>query len=395
MKNRVANIAQTGRDGNYLATLDGWRTISIALVLLAHGFDSLKPLLASAGILELINVTAVKSAGLLGVRTFFAISGFLITSRLIEEEINRGRTALGFFYLRRAFRILPASLCYLAVVALLGATGVLLIDPGDWLSAVFFFKNYWYASHSWYLGHFWSLAVEEHYYLIWPGCFVLLSLRSRRVLFLIILALAIALWRAVDFKYHLTWAEQGAGYFWGRTDIVVDGLLWGAVFAFFYARESFRAVFNKVVKAPLFILTLLFVPITYFMAWNWKVEFLLITLQAVLIPCLLIWTIENAQSHFGRMLSSYGFVLIGRLSYSIYLWQQLFLVYAASQVASLSLVQWFPLNFVLVFGAAFLSYHLVEKPCIFLGHRLAKRVVQKTPHVDPQGFKPLAENLQT
>ena len=73
---------------------------------------------------------------------FFAISGFLICSRLLEEEQLFGHISLKGFYIRRACRILPAAFTYLIVLALLAVTGLVIVTPVEWWSCVLFFRNY-------------------------------------------------------------------------------------------------------------------------------------------------------------------------------------------------------------------------------------------------------------
>src|SRR5271165_235764 len=99
----------TFRSG-YLPTLDGWRAIAIAAVLLDH---------AGSGFHRQASWHPLLQTGADGVSLFFAISGFLICSRLLEEEQLVGRISLKGFYIRRACRILPAAFTYLVVVAVL------------------------------------------------------------------------------------------------------------------------------------------------------------------------------------------------------------------------------------------------------------------------------------
>ena len=212
--------------GNYLPTLDGWRSVAIALVLFAHASESL---LDAIPLNFLANLGSLKMVGLIGVQLFFGLSGFLITSKLLEEEARHGRISLAAFYIRRSFRILPAALAFLSVIALLAMAGVLDISPARWFSTLFFAANYSWAEHSWYLGHFWSLAVEEHFYFLWPAAFLLLRGRGARLALVLSLALLVALWRAVDFKFQLTGSTPAV--FWGRTDIQADGILWGVLIA--------------------------------------------------------------------------------------------------------------------------------------------------------------------
>jgi peptidoglycan/LPS O-acetylase OafA/YrhL len=164
----------------YLPTLDGWRAIAIMAVIFDH---------VIAGQLHDTHpaLFAISRVGPDGVSLFFAISGFLICSRLLEEEDVAGKVGLGGFYIRRACRILPAALAYLAVVGLLGITRLILVSPWEWWSSVLFFRNYLspdLISRGWggYTIHYWSLAVEEHFYILWPGLLVLAGRgRSRYV----------------------------------------------------------------------------------------------------------------------------------------------------------------------------------------------------------------------
>ena len=362
--------------GNYLPTLDGWRSVAIALVLFAHASESL---LEAIPINLLTDLACLKKVGLIGVQLFFGLSGFLITSKLLEEEARLGRISLSAFYIRRSFRILPAALFFLSVAALLAMAGVLDISTGRWLSTVFFAANYSWAEHSWYLGHFWSLAVEEHFYFLWPAAFLFLRASHLRLALVVFLALAIALWRALDFKFQLTGASPAV--FWGRTDIQADGILWGVSIALLYAepvwKERLGQLFAAATNWPLFCLLLLV--LEGLPEVNWKLSFLLITVKAILMPLLILGTVIQSSRLPGRILETAAFRWLGRLSYSLYLWQQLFLVWAEDRVAGLAGLQIFPLNLLAVFACATLSMLLIETPLIALGHRIAKRVQRCNP----------------
>ena len=131
------------------------------------------------------------------------LSGFLITRRLMEEWRAAGRIDGESFYARRAFRILPPMLVYLAVVSLLGlGLHWIPMDLGQLAASLFFYRNYLTApvTQAWYTGHFWSLAVEEHFYLIWPVLLWMAGLRRARWL-APALALAVAVWRVADSRY--------------------------------------------------------------------------------------------------------------------------------------------------------------------------------------------------
>jgi peptidoglycan/LPS O-acetylase OafA/YrhL len=142
--------------------LDGLRGIAILLVLTCHFGMAL-------GYVK-------QSTGAAGVELFFVLSGFLITSLLIEEQARTGRVSLRSFYLRRARRLLPALLVMVAVVYVLAR---LVGSSFAVLPTLFYVANFYPASDLGLLAHTWSLSVEEQFYLTWPLMFVAAS-RWRR-----------------------------------------------------------------------------------------------------------------------------------------------------------------------------------------------------------------------
>jgi peptidoglycan/LPS O-acetylase OafA/YrhL len=162
-----------------------------------------------------------------GVQLFFALSGFLITARLLEEYDPRGQIRWTEFYLRRAFRILPAAFFAISVLAILGL-GMHLIPMNlkQLLASVFFYRNY--AASGWYTAHFWSLAVEEQFYLLWPAILCLVGV-SRGMRAAAALGCAAAAWRLLD--THFDWIAHFQPQLRGdlhRTDYCIGQLFWGA-----------------------------------------------------------------------------------------------------------------------------------------------------------------------
>jgi peptidoglycan/LPS O-acetylase OafA/YrhL len=191
-------LTRSPDQSTYLPTLDGWRAISIGLVLMSHS-----PVSCTVPVLGAL-LRSLSDFGGVGVELFFGISGVLICSRLLEEESRCGRINVKGFYVRRFFRILPAALLYLLVIAILAAFHIIPLPAMDWFAALLFFRNYLmlfeYLHHNplamhWYTGHFWSLSMEEHFYLVLPA--ILVGFRKKRLRVLGGLALAIALWRSV------------------------------------------------------------------------------------------------------------------------------------------------------------------------------------------------------
>jgi peptidoglycan/LPS O-acetylase OafA/YrhL len=164
---------RTVKPMGYQPGLDGLRAISVIAVILYHaGFGWMH-------------------GGFLGVEVFFVVSGYLITSLLLEEREGSGGVQLRQFWLRRARRLLPALFSVLIVigvwVALFGTAQQQSDMHRDMLPGLFYFANWGqilggaqYFGNFSPLRHLWSLAVEEQWYLLWPLAFVLINRRSNR-----------------------------------------------------------------------------------------------------------------------------------------------------------------------------------------------------------------------
>lgn len=341
----------------YLPTLDGWRAVAITMVLICHGSQS-------------FGAPALRDYfGVPGVDVFFGLSGFLITTLLLKEEAKTGSISLQGFYTRRVFRIIPAALLYLSVIWAIKVDGLLQIDAGRWLSSLFFMANYSTAPQSWYTGHFWSLAVEEHFYLIWPATLVLVRSNRMRLIVALSAIAAIDSWRIIDFKFHLI--MSGAPYLWThRTDITADGILFGVAFALAFVDEAIgprlKSFLRRSWVAPAAIAVFAATCILPLHV-GWKVQFALVSLRSAVVPVMILGTLQNADGWLGQILDCRSLRFVGLISYSLYLWQELFLTLEPNP--KLAAVQWFPLNMVLAFICAALSYYFLEAPLIGLGRK--------------------------
>ena len=177
-----------------IPSLDGCRAISIMLVLFAH--------LCETPAFQAFNPYArlMFHFGPFGVKVFFVISGFLITTLLLNEERSNGSISIAGFYVRRAFRIWPVAYVYLLVVTLLAWKHVISVTPHHLLYAATFLINH-IQEPNWFTGHFWSLAVEEQFYLVWPLVFRFTPRRGRLVGCLLLLILA-PLLRTLAYLYE-------------------------------------------------------------------------------------------------------------------------------------------------------------------------------------------------
>jgi peptidoglycan/LPS O-acetylase OafA/YrhL len=338
---------------HYLPTLDGWRAVAIVAVLCCHaGWPN----------------ASLAPYGAMGVSVFFALSGFLITRRLMEER----RIDLAAFYRRRAFRILPPIVVYLALMALLGL-GLRLIpmDPGQLWASLFFYRNYLTApvSQGWYTGHFWSLAVEEHFYLMWPALLLLVGLRRARWV-APALALAVAVWRVAD--SHYDWIGQWNPALRGsvaRTDYRLDILLFGCALALVWDDARVRAFFQRIGGTALAVSAV--VAAVCCQVWTPPGY---LTMAAVLMALLPAATVAKPGSWAGRFLELPLLAWVGRMSYSLYIWQQLFLPPRA-----VAMWQRTPWNLAVLFLCAAASYYVVERPAMALGRRSIRGRMSRSP----------------
>jgi peptidoglycan/LPS O-acetylase OafA/YrhL len=334
-----------------IPTLDGWRAIAILCVMWHHTMQCFFTN-------EDASYLSVAHYGAFGVDIFFGLSGLLITGLLLKQRSERGAFNLKAFYTRRAFRILPVYLLFLAVIALIG----LMHGPRELVSCLLFVRNY--VPNGWIWGdtaHLWSLSVEEHFYLIWPSLLVLCGLKWGRHV-AAYCAIAIGFWRLMEATMYLHLFPNVLPHL--RTDLRLDALLWGAVVAFTLndpsARERLRRELKLPVWAGLVVAALL--SIAYYS--NVTSIFL-----AVLIPIILSGTLLHPDWLVSRLLDSKAIAWIGRISYSLYIWQQLFLVPGWEQPSHFwTRVPW---NVAAALAAACVSFYLLETPFIRLGGRLA------------------------
>jgi peptidoglycan/LPS O-acetylase OafA/YrhL len=273
----------------------------------------------------------------MGVDIFFALSGLLITSQLIDDG------SLKSFYTRRAFRILPPAIIYLVAMLALQLT-----SPRDVLHCLLFVRNLGLPAASPYTTHFWTLSLEEQYYLAWPVIMLLSGKRARTVAFVGIVI--VCFWRAYALSHGI------GGY--GRTDMRCDGLLWGSLMAFALRSEKLKL---------LQFLPLVCLPAATFIFGMRPVMPLLPVLLAVTV----LGTVQYPEWALPRLLEWKPLVWIGQRSYGIYLWHNFFIIV--------------PVNvpMVLKLGAAIiwsaLLYRYVESPLRTFGKRFAPRRVPNTP----------------
>ncbi len=333
-----------------IPTLDGWRALAILLVTFCHAAMSIWS--------DNPKIVAMTQFGALGVDVFFALSGLLITKLLLEEHKRTGGINLKAFYIRRCFRVLIPCYCYVAFVFLFS----LYRNRLELLSSVLFFRNYLSAAYEGpYTRHLWSLAVEEHFYLLWPPILVLVTVKYGREVAMW-MSVVCALWRIVVDQYFAGFAAYGFPQY--RTDYRLDTLFWGCVAAFLL-HESYEKMKNKI--TPLVWTGIL---VGYFLCLAFYSPMTRLWMP-MLIPLLIVGTLTHPDWMLSRILEWGPIQWIGRLSYSLYLWQMLFFTETSH---SPYWWQHFPVNVILALGAAVVSYYFIETPLLRVGKRLSAAV---------------------
>ncbi len=350
------------REKTYLPTLDGWRGVAVIGVILYHGREEF----SGANSLSL----RLAAHGYLGVDIFFAISGFLICGLLLREYEETGDISLRRFYIRRCFRILPPYYVSLAAICAAGAFLALPFNFSELPSCLFFYRNYKPLGMDeyggFYTAHYWTLAVEEHFYLLLP--MLLLVVRPKRagkVAFL--LAMMVFAWRVIEERFHLLADILPQANLTSRTDIRMDALLWGCLAAIYFSdirRLVAQVHFSQlwVVPAAIVVIAQKFHPPGQTL------------LDAVLLPLLIVSTVVQPLSLVGRILDWGPMRWIGTISFSLYLWQELFFPELKTELArgGFRFFQQPPWNLLAVLVCACLSRYLIEIPMTRLGHRLSE-----------------------
>jgi len=356
----------------YIPTLDGWRAVAILIVVVDHvnfGQHSANRW-----------YTTYAFQGQHGVEVFFVLSGFLITTLLLDERRNTGSIDLRSFYYRRIFRILPAAYAFLAVVSILSQFRVVTLSWFSLAGSVLFVGNYIFAPEV--LNHFWSLGVEEQFYMMLPSMLVFLRKRTAVILAIFVCA-CVAGWR----WYMIispTYADPLQDFrLRFHTDFRLDTLLYGALLAG-ALRVEFIERWARRLLHPLVWLALL-----AWLVYDCRIpDGYTTVLRNLLITALIAGTVLRPLSLPGRILEVSVLRWIGRISYSLYLWQNLFcfVTYAPRGIFWL---QRFPYNVIASFTAASLSYYFLERPIISWARRTRTPVATPKPVVDVAA--PLAE----
>jgi peptidoglycan/LPS O-acetylase OafA/YrhL len=361
----------------HVPALDGVRALAVLAVLAYHG--------------------GVPGAhgGFLGVEVFFVLSGYLITGLLVAERDTTGRIALAAFWRRRAVRLLPALLLVVAAVAV-GARALMPTeDPerlrGDGLAAMLYVANWRmvFRGDDYFsqtatpspLEHTWSLGIEEQFYLVWPVLLVAVLAWSRSVsrrtalrrVLIVCVAGVVASSVQLAAQYRAT--DPGRSYY--GTDTRAASLLVGAGLAVILAGRSARA------RPALGILAgAAALGVGYVVAradggdgWLYRGGLLLVALGVALVLAHLVLVPDGWPA---RALSLTPLVLLGRISYGVYLWHWPVFVVANAARTGRTGLDLFAVRSLVTLALATASYLLVEQPVRRLGTRARTKAATST-----------------
>ena len=343
-------------ESHRIASLDGLRAISIALVFAHHVAGTQHSLIPAA-------VANQLALGELGVRVFFVISGFLITGLLLKELDKHQHIRLGRFYFRRTMRIFPPYYVFVLALIVLQAMGWIELLRGDVLHALTYTSNY-HPVRSWNTGHTWSLAVEEQFYLLWPA--VLLMAGRRRGLMIAAALILICPVLRLALSAVSPEIQSGIGH---RFETMADALAVGCLLAGMRDWLKQQSLYNRLMRSKLFIFVPAMVVAANLMHDHWR-AFILVgfTVMNIGIALTIDWCVTNHTGRVGKLLNAAPMVYVGVISYSLYLWQQIFLNRTSEAAVSM-----FPVNIGLAILMALASFYLIERPSLALRQRLEKK----------------------
>jgi len=368
-------MASLTKKTGYMPSLDGWRALAILGVIMAHDLPW------KVGRFSNENQQFL---GSYGVYLFFAISGFLICTRILQEESALGHFNIKSFYIRRFFRIQPASMAYLSVVLLLMLCGLIHEYWRFWLGAVFFYANFVShvgdVSNGSFTGHFWTLSVEEHFYILLS----LLLFFFRRHRIKIFAGIIFIIWALQNIaRDHNFYFHEAAPR---RTYWIILYFLGPSLLALLLRKPKIHAWairwLRPWVAYSITVALMLASRLRRISDWHSICNVHILSDQrAYLFFGFSLWiiaTVLHPRSISTRLLELAPIRFLGRISYSIYLWHIPFFVAALPG----NEITWLPLHFlsgrpwkyIATLCAACLSYYFIEKPLIRTGHRLAPPV---------------------
>lgn len=345
-----------------IPALNGLRAVAVCSVMIYHAGYSWFP-------------------GGQGVTLFFVLSGFLITWLLLQEDRQTGTVSLRNFYARRSFRIFPAFYVYwLLVVGALILTGRA-IQWGHVWSTFLYVGNYWTAAslpENSSLSHTWSLAIEEQFYLLLPGLFVLLRNDLQR-LGRVLAAIILAVWLNRIIRVLLGGSEA---YLYHATDTRIDHLLIGCAIAI-AANRGFPAWWHHLLTRLAYAATIAALALSMAASYESPVEYRM-TIGFALEPVLLGLIMLQSIAFRPKVLHLRAVEHLGRISYGVYLYQQIAIPTGQKLMPGANGVLDLVAGAVLTIVIAELSYRHIERRFLDLKRKWSAHPTAMTRDVIPR-----------
>jgi len=248
----------------------------------------------------------------------------------------------------------PALLFYLTVIFTLSALGAVTLHPGDVLHALTYTMNF-HFDRAWQVGHLWSLSVEEQFYLLWPAALLLAGSRARNVCFSAIAVVPLIRISLLVFDRSLIIHSDELFF------TIADTLAAGCALAFIQQRLWRNSWYTRFQSSPAFWLVPLAALVINFNP-IWKLQALLgFTAMNICIVLTVDQAVRMPKTAWGKFLNLRPMRTVGLISYSLYLWQQLFLDRTSNNILSS-----FPINLALAFLMAGASFVFVESQALRL-----------------------------
>jgi len=348
------SLLSTNPIGARIPSLDGLRGLLLLLVLQAHLAMShfLPPWLRASPL------------GFAALTCFFVISGYLITRQLMAEQDRHESISLKAFYIKRAFRIFPVFLVYVLSLAALRTAGIVHVSNYEFFRATTFTMNYFDPPHR-ILEHLWSLSVEEQFYLIWP--LILVTLTRRKAVYVCVAVVIVCpILRALAWESNVNQTLIPR-----RFELIADCLAFGCLLALCETRFRKSVLFHRVVSnngaslaGGAMVATVL---VERFYPGTLIVGRTILSGGAAII---ILWLMSNPGRGFGILVNYPSVRFLGQISYSVYIWQQLFCMPTPGEPILLN----FPANIIATFLVGIPTYMLIETEMIAMGRQVAFHV---------------------
>ena len=308
----ISPISSTQK--NYLPQLDGIRGVAILLVVTFHHFGFIK----------------IFSLGWIGVDLFFALSGYLITSRLYSSRNEK--IYFSKFYLNRALRILPVY--YLTLIFFYAGFNFLLSSKNlpyfsfynrNWWSFILFFQNWAFINElppARHLQHFWSLAIEEQFYIIWP-LFLYIFLNKKNIYTILFIVLAAIIIVRCYIYFNNQEFEDYPRYFY-NTFCRMDGFIIGGRLFLIQQKTNLKRIqFYLLIPFIIIVVGVYFTNTTQSNPFTSTVGY---TILALFFAGIINFITINPTSFLSRFFQAGWLKYLGRISYGLYIYHWLILL---------------------------------------------------------------------